>query len=93
MPPPAKGFEAINDHTFDVDGGMRVDVANEEMGLALPEHDDYETVAGFILHVFDRVPKPNEEVRYRNLRLAVTEMRGAKIERILLVKDNEEVRS
>jgi len=43
-----KEYEAINEYTFQIDGGMQIEEANEEMGLELPE-GDYETVAGFIL--------------------------------------------
>jgi putative hemolysin len=41
-----KEFELINEHTFQVDGGMRIEEANTEIGLGLPD-GDYETVAGF----------------------------------------------
>ena len=83
-----KDFEIIDAHTFDIDGGMRIEDANEEMGLDLPEHDDYETVAGFVLHLLGRIPEPNEQFRYKGLKLVVTEMRGVKIERILLTRED-----
>ena len=43
-----KDFEVINEYTFQVDGGMRIEEVNEEMELDLPG-GDYETVAGFVL--------------------------------------------
>jgi CBS domain containing-hemolysin-like protein len=39
-----KDFEIIDESTFQIDGGMRVEDVNEEMHLGLPE-GDYETVA------------------------------------------------
>jgi len=80
-----KEYEAIDAYTFEVDGGMHIEEANEEMGLDLPE-GDYETVSGFVLNLLRRIPEPNEQIRYKNLRLVVTEMRGVKIEKILLTK-------
>jgi len=83
-----KDYEAINAFTFEVDGGMRIEDANEEMELELPENDEYKTVAGFILHLLGRIPRPNEQLRYRNLKLVITEMKGVKIEKVLIIKEN-----
>ena len=81
-----KDFEIINEYTFQIDGSMRIDEVNEEMELELPE-GDYETVAGFVLHLLGHIPKPNEQLRYKGLKLVITEMRGLKIEKILLTKE------
>jgi len=80
-----KEYEAINEYTFQIDGGMRVEEANEEMGLELPE-GDYETVAGFILDLLRHIPKTGERLRYKGMNLVITEMRGVKIEKVLLTK-------
>ena len=81
-----KEFEAIDEYTFQVDGGMRIDEANEEMGLELPESEDYETIAGFVLRLLGRIPKTDERLRHKGISLTITEMRGLKIEKILLAK-------
>ncbi len=81
-----KDFEVINEYTFQVDGSMRIEEVNEEMELDLPE-GDYETVAGFVLCLLGHIPKQNEQLRYKGLKLVITEMRGRKIEKILLTKE------
>ena len=81
-----KEYEVINEYTFQIDGSMRIEEVNEEMGLELPE-GDYETVAGFVLHLLGHIPKTNEQLRYKGLKLVITEMRGLKIEKILLTKE------
>ena len=83
-----KEYEIINEYTFQIDGSMRIEEANEEMGLELPEGDDYETVAGFILDLLGHIPKVNEQIRYKGLKLIVTEMRGPKVEKIQLIKES-----
>jgi len=83
-----KDYQAINAYTFQIDGGMRIEEANEEMELELPE-GDYETVAGFILDLLGRIPRPNEQLRYKDLKLVITEMRGVKIEKVLLTREND----
>jgi len=84
-----KEYETINEYTFQIDGGMRIDEANEELEINLPE-GEYETVAGFVLNLLGHIPKPGERLRYKGLKLGITEMRGVKIEKILLTKEKKE---
>ena len=81
-----KEYEVIDEYTFQIDGSMRIEEANEEMELELPE-GDYETVAGFVLSLLGHIPELNEQLRYKDLKLVVTEMRGLKIENIQLTKE------
>jgi putative hemolysin len=84
-----RDYEAINEYTFHVDGSMRIEEANEEMGLALPEGEDYETVAGFILSLLGRIPKQGKQLRYKGLKMVITKMRGLKIEEVLIIKEKK----
>ena len=84
-----KDYEVINEFTFQVYGSMRIEQANEEMELDLPEGDDYETVAGFILSLLGHIPRLNEQLRYKGLKMVITDMRGPKIEKILLTKEKQ----
>ena len=81
-----KEYEVINEYTFQIDGSMRIEEINEEMELGLPK-GDYETVAGFVLSLLGHIPRPNEQLRYKGLKLVITEMRGMKIEKILITKE------
>jgi len=81
-----KEYEIINEYTFQIDGSMRIEEVNEEMGLELPE-GDYETVAGFVLHLLGHIPRAGEQLRYKGFKLVITKMRGMKIEEILLTKE------
>jgi len=83
-----KEYESINEYTFQIDGGMRIEEANEELGLALPE-GDYETVAGFVLHLLGRIPKQGQQLKYKGLKIVITKMKGLKIEEILLTKEKQ----
>jgi len=82
----AKDFEFIDEQTVQIDGSMRVEDANEELGLGLPQ-GDYDTVAGFVLSLLGRIPKEGEQLRYNGLKLVITEMRRLKIEKILVTKE------
>ncbi len=81
-----KEYKAINEYTFQVDGGMRIEEANQELELDLPE-GEYETVAGFVFDLLGHIPKAGERIKYKDLKIVVTEMRGVKIEKVLLTKE------
>ena len=82
----AKEFQAIDEYTYDVDAGMRIEEINEQLHLEIPE-GDYETMAGFVLNRLGYIPKENEQVRYGELKLVVKEMRGLKIEKLRITKE------
>lgn len=82
----AKEYETVGENAFLVDGGLRIDDANEELGLGLPE-GDYETVAGLILHLLGRIPREGERLTYKGLKVQVSEMKGNKIERVLFTRE------
>ncbi len=84
-----KDYEVIDEHTYQIDGSMRIEEINEELDLELPE-GDYETVAGFMLDLLGHIPKTGEQLRYKGLKLRITEMRGMKVEKILLTKGKKE---
>lgn len=85
-----KEFVVTGDNTFQLDGGFRIEEANQELGLDLPE-GEYETVAGFILSHLGRIPKQGEQLKYRHLKFVIIEMQGVKIERIVVTREEESV--
>jgi len=84
-----KDFVVTSDNVFQLDGGFRIEEANEELKLELPE-GDYETVAGFILNRLGRIPRQGEQLKYRNLKFVITEMRGVKIEKVIVTREKGE---
>lgn len=81
-----KDFEVIDDKTIQVDGGMRIDEANQQLDLGLPA-GDYDTVAGFFLSLLGHIPKEGERIKYSNLKMTVTHMRELRIEKIMVTKE------
>ncbi len=81
-----KDFEVIDDKTIQIDGGMRIEQANQELEFKLPS-GDYDTVAGFLLSLLGHIPKEGEQIKYGNLKMAVTQMRELRIEKILVTKE------
>jgi CBS domain containing-hemolysin-like protein len=46
-------------------------------------------VAGFILHLLGHIPRRNEQIRDKGLKLVITEMMGQKIEKVLLTREKQ----
>jgi putative hemolysin len=83
--PGEREFEAVDERTVQVEGGMSIHDANEELEMGLPE-GEYETVAGFVLSQLGHIPHEGEQLSYNSLRLVVTRMHGRKIERVLVTR-------
>ncbi len=81
-----KDFEVIDDKTIQVDGGMRIEEANQYLELGLPA-GDYDTVAGFFLSLLGHIPREGERIKYGNLKMTVTHMRELRIEKIIVTKE------
>jgi len=52
----------------------------------LPE-GDYDTLAGFVIHLLSRIPKQGEQLKFKNLKMVITEMQGARITQVLVTKE------
>jgi len=80
-----KEFEMLDEATYQIDGGMNLSEANDEMKLGLPE-GDYDTVAGFVLIQLGRIPKQGDHLNYRNFKITISKMSGPKIEEVLITR-------
>jgi CBS domain containing-hemolysin-like protein len=65
-------------------GMLHPDEVREECGLELPD-GPYETLAGFVLWLLDRIPGQGDHVSYEGWELKVVEMEGHRIAKVLLV--------
>jgi putative hemolysin len=81
-----KEITPIDANTYEIDGGLRVEEANDQLELELPE-GEYDTVAGFILSHLGRIPNQGEHFKYRDLTIAITEIVNRKIERITITRE------
>jgi CBS domain containing-hemolysin-like protein len=63
----------IGPRICDIDGAARLDEVNEALELGLPEQEDYETLAGFILSELGRIPCPGDNFKRNEVLYEVTE--------------------
>jgi magnesium and cobalt exporter, CNNM family len=72
----------VDGGAFEIDAQSRVDEVNDALKLELPTSSDYETVAGFLLYLVQRIPRAGEVIPYENLNFTILKMTGRKIERV-----------
>lgn len=78
----------VGDHEYLLSGRMEIDTLNEMFDLELPESDDYVTIAGFILHFYQKFPKVNETVQIGNYTFKIIKVTATKIELVRLTLEN-----
>lgn len=78
-------YAAIDEHTTRVDGGMSIYDVHGELEIELPE-GDYETVAGFVLDQLGHIPREGETITLDGYRITVSEVKGVKIESVVITK-------
>ncbi len=67
-----------------VSGMLHPDEVEQGTGFYMPE-GDYETLAGFLLTLFNRIPEQGDHISYDGWELKVVEMDGKRISKVLLV--------
>ncbi len=80
--------EKINDSEFLLSGRLEVETINERFNLNIPESDNYETIAGFILHNYQHFPKLNEVIRIERFTIKCMKVTNNRIELVKVTTDN-----
>ena len=78
-------IETVDEHTTIVEGLTRIEVANDELQLKLPE-GEYETVAGLILDKLGHLPQKGEQIPLDSVLLTVLEVQGPRIARVEITR-------
>lgn len=65
-------------------GRIEIDYINEKYKIDLPESEEYETLAGFIIHEYGSIPKENDNLNFDNFRVEVIKASETRIELIKL---------
>lgn len=61
-------------------GRMEIDAINENYDIKLPEGEEYETLAGFIIHQLEDIPEVGDELRFENYKFTIREVSSTKID-------------
>ena len=72
----------INETRAEVDGRFHIDDLNERLGLALPEDDDFDTIAGFMLAQLGHVPNVGETFESHDARFTALATAPTHVQRV-----------
>jgi CBS domain containing-hemolysin-like protein len=70
----------IDESTFMVNAQLNLEEVNEILDLDFPLIDEYQTLAGFILYQFQKIPSQGEIFHYDNLDLTIVSAEGPRLD-------------
>lgn len=76
-------IKKITDNIYDIDASMKLDDLNDAIGVNL-HSEDYDSLAGYVIELMDKLPKEGEEAIHSNIIFKVLKVHKNRIERILL---------
>ena len=80
----------VEDNEYVISGRAEIDQINEKFGLSLPESEEYLTIAGYILSVYQGIPDRGEIVRLPpNFQAKILRSTGNKVTLVRLIKGEE----
>jgi CBS domain containing-hemolysin-like protein len=75
----------ITENEFIFSGRLEIDYLNDKYFLNIPKTDDYETLAGFILHHHESIPKVNQKVSIPPFLFKILKMSKTRVELVNLI--------
>lgn len=80
----------VGERTWLVEGSMKLDDINDELGTSL-DSEDYDSISGLIIESLDRLPEDDEEVTLANgIRLKVQGIDQNRVKKVLMTLPEEE---
>ena len=74
----------LSDTQFVFSGRLEVDYLNETYQLNIPEIDDYETIAGFLIFQNENIPAQGDTININRFRVKILKMSGTRIDLVHL---------
>ena len=79
----------IDDNTFVFSARLEIDYLNDTYKLDLPTSDDYETLAGMVLHYCESIPEQGQELTIGIYQIKVLKASNMKLDEVELKVDNK----
>ncbi|MBR4468520.1 MAG: HlyC/CorC family transporter [Bacteroidales bacterium] len=76
--------EVIDDNTFVFSARLEIDYLNDTYKLDLPVSDDYETLAGMILHYCESIPEQDQVLEIGQYRIKILKASNMKLDEVEL---------
>ena len=82
--PDNKYLTQLSDREWLVDGRFSIDDAIE-LGWPIEDNEEYETVAGFVLELADKLPRPGDVIEKDGYQFRVQSMRGRRLSMLRVI--------
>ncbi|MBI5637428.1 MAG: HlyC/CorC family transporter [Nitrospinae bacterium] len=82
------GVKQVDQRHFQIAGRMPMEDFNEHFNAAF-EHEDIETIGGFVFHLFGRMPRWGESVTHGRFTFTVQKLKAALISQLLVTVADE----
>ncbi|MFA5478510.1 MAG: hemolysin family protein [Candidatus Muiribacteriota bacterium] len=79
-------YKFIDNNTLEVYAKIHTDTVNELLGLSIPDHSDYNTMGGYVMHVLGRIPNENDLITLENFDIKVLKMDFNRIETLRIIR-------
>ncbi|MCK9274701.1 MAG: hemolysin family protein [Syntrophales bacterium] len=80
-----KKFTQISEQIFSVSGMLEIDDFNDRLGGTIPT-EDFDTIGGFVLHLFGQLPAPGDSVYFENFIFTAEKISKTRISALKVVK-------
>lgn len=72
--------KAQGDGVFILSGRLEVDYLNEKYGLGIPESEDYDTLAGYVIFYHEGIPQQGDEIRIDDKEIKVLRVSSSRLD-------------
>lgn len=79
-------IQQLSETSWEVAARIDLDELSEEIDVEFPD-DNYETLGGFLFHLFGRIPLSGESHAYENMLFKITKANERRIETVLITKE------
>jgi len=86
--PASCGCDILDEKTMIVPGRMPVEQVNDMLQASLPQ-DEFDTIGGFVLHLFGKMPERGEVIHFENYHFRIESVGRTRILKIRIEKDTE----
>ena len=79
-----KLWRKTGDGEYLINPKIEIETLNDDLGLGIPESDDYETLGGFILSELGSIPKSGDKIKHTTYTFTITKSTSRAVEEVKL---------
>lgn len=83
-------FKKVNENEWIISGRSEISFLNDEHNMSLPEEEEFDTLAGYILNIHENIPKTNTIIKSEIYEFRILKASNTKIElvQVKLIEEN-----